>query len=473
MNPPGVTVSAERLDAFLRPRSLAIVGAGERPTSSGGAVLRNIDAARWPGRVIPVNPKGGVILGRPAARSLREVSPPADLVAILVKPDSILDVVREAIDTGHRQLLILPGGFTEAGESGRERARELDALAREHDLLIGGPNCAGTINLLDAGNPFAATFFRDMPRGGPVAFVSQSGAIVEELITASHEMRIPLGAVVSIGNAMHLDLTAYLEALGRDPDCGVVLLYAESFGDPERFRAVARDVTRRKPVVALIGGRTPLGRDAAHRHTGSVAMTDEAAESFCRDCGVLRVRSLRELKLAAKVLAVYPRGAGRRILVLSNSGGPGVLTTDAATEASLQLASLPESFAAPLREALPAEAAVANPMDLLADAREDRFALCFEAALAHAPAAFDQILMLHVVPFMVDAAPVVAQLAALKAGHPVPVMHAMMGTLGDRDGWFDTLEAAGIPAFGDGEDMACAAACLARMADLNAHRGEA
>lgn len=289
MTAPGVSFPPERLDAFLRPRSLAIVGAGERPTSSGGAVLRNIDAARWPGRVIPVNPKGGVILGRPAARSLREVTPPADLVAILVKPDSILDVVREAIDTGHRQLLILPGGFTEAGESGRERSRELDALAREHDLLIGGPNCAGTINLLDAANPFAATFFRDMPRGGPVAFVSQSGAIVEELIAASHEMRIPLGAVVSIGNAMQLDLTAYLEALGRDPDCGVVLLYAESFGDPERFRAVAREVSRHKPIVALIGGRTPSGRDAAHRHTGSVAMTDEAADAFCRDCGILRV----------------------------------------------------------------------------------------------------------------------------------------------------------------------------------------
>lgn len=473
MTAPGVSFSPERLDAFLRPRSLAIVGAGERPTSSGGAVLSNIDAAQWPGRVIPVNPKGGVILGRPAARSLREVSPPADLVAILVKPDSILEVVREAIDTGHRQLLILPGGFTEAGESGRDRARELDALAREHDLLIGGPNCAGTINLLDAANPFAATFFRDMPRGGPVAFVSQSGAIVEELIAASHEMRIPLGAVVSIGNAMQLDLTAYLEALGRDPDCGVVLLYAESFGDPERFRAVAREVSRHKPVVALIGGRTPAGRDAAHRHTGSVAMTDEAADAFCRDCGILRVHSLRELKLAAKVLAVYPEGAGRRILVLSNSGGPGVLTTDAATVAGLQVASLPDSFAAPLRSVLPAEAAVANPMDLLADAREDRFALCFEAALAHAPSAFDQILMLHVVPFMVDAAPVVAQLAALKGGRAVPVMHAMMGTLGDRDGWFGTLEAAGIPAFGDGEDMACAAACLARLADLKAHRVEA
>jgi acetyltransferase len=473
MSAPGITLSPERLDAFLRPRSLAVVGAGERPTSSGGAVLRNIDAARWPGRVIPVNPKGGVILGRPAARSLREVSPPADLVAILVKPESILDVVREAVETGHRQLLILPGGFTEAGESGRQRALELDALAREHDLLIGGPNCAGTINLLDAGNPFAATFFRDMPRGGPVAFVSQSGAIVEELVSASHEMRIPLGAVVSIGNAMHLDLTAYLEALGRDPDCGVVLLYAESFGDTERFRAVAREVSRRKPVVALIGGRTPPGRDAAHRHTGSVAMTDEAAEAFCRDCGILRVRSLRELKLAAKVLAMYPEGAGPRILVLSNSGGPGVLTTDAATVAGLQVASLPNSFAAPLRSALPAEAAVANPMDLLADAREDRFALCFEAALAHVPSAFDQILMLHVVPFMVDAAPVVAQLAALKAGRAVPVMHAMMGTLGDRDGWFGTLEAAGIPAFGDGEDMACAAACLARLADLKAHRVEA
>ncbi len=457
-----------RLDAFLRPQSIAVVGAGERPTSSGGAVLRNIEAARWPGRVVPVNPKGGVIFGVPAARSLAEVVPPADLVAILVKPESILDVVREAAQTGHRNLLILPGGFSEAGEAGRARNEELLEFCAQHDLLVGGPNCAGTINLIDASAPFAATFFRDMPRGGPIAFISQSGAIIEELIAASHSLRIPLGAVVSIGNALHLDLATYLEAFGRDPDCRVVLLYAESFGDLDRFRKVAQAVSAVKPVVALIGGRTQAGRDAAFRHTGSVALDDAEAERFCQECGILRVKSLRELELAAKALAAFPAGAGRRILVLSNSGGPGVLTADAATQAGLELAALPAALVDELQAMLPPEAAVANPMDLLADARDDRFGACLDAILASAAGCFDQILMLHVVPFMVDAAPVVDRIIARAANAGLPMMHTMMGTLEQKTQWFDALERAGVPAFGDGEDMAAAAAALARWARLRA-----
>lgn len=464
---------AARLDAFLRPRSLAVVGAGERPTSSGGAVLRNVHAARWPGRVIPVNPKGGEIFGMPAARSLAEVVPPADLVAVLVKPESILDVVREAAQTGHRNLLILPGGFSEAGQAGRARNDELLALAAQHDLLIGGPNCAGTINLMDAAAPFAATFFRDMPRGGPIAFISQSGAIIEELIAASHEMRIPLGAVVSIGNALHLDLATYLEAFGRDQNCRVVLLYAESFGDLERFRDVARAVSAVKPVVALIGGRTQAGRDAALRHTGSVALEDGEADRFCADCGILRVKSLRELELAAKALAAFPEGAGGRILVLSNSGGPGVLTADAATQAGLDLAPLPLALADRLRAMLPPEGAVANPMDLLADARDDRFGACLDEILASATGCFDQILMLHVVPFMVDAAPVVERIIARAADAGLPMMHTMMGTLEHKATWFDALEQAGVPAFGNGEDMTVAAAALARWARLRAQSSRA
>jgi acetyltransferase len=227
-----------------------VVGAGERASSSGGAVLRNLLKSGYAGRIVPVNPKGGELLGLPVTATLAEVSPACDLAVIVVRPDAILDVVREAAASGHRNLLILPGGFAEGGEQGQARDRELGALARAQGLAIAGPNCAGLINLLEPSAPYAATFLRDLPRGGPVALISQSGAIAEEVIASSHTLGIPLGAVVSVGNAMQLGLTEYLRHFGDDPACKVVLLYAESFGDAQRFEAVAREAAARKPVGA-------------------------------------------------------------------------------------------------------------------------------------------------------------------------------------------------------------------------------
>jgi len=469
MEGPTVGTGAPRVrsttSAFLRPQSVALVGAGDRLTSSGGAVLRNLLRSGFQGRIVPVNPKGGELLGLPVTRSLAEVSPPCELAVIVVRADSILDVVREAAASGHRNLLILPGGFAESGAEGKARDRELQSLAREHGLTVGGPNCAGSINLLDTSSPFAATFLRDMPRGGGVALVSQSGAIAEEVIASSHGLGIPLGAVVSVGNAMHLGLTEYLDQLGGDPACRAILLYAESFGDMDRFREVAYRVSARKPVVALAGGHTLDGRGAALRHTGSDSLTDEQAERFCIESGMVRVTSLRRLMLAGKAFGAHPGGIGRRVLVLSNSGGPGVLCTDQCALEGLEFPALPAALQTRLRSFLPPEASVANPLDLLADARDDRFGDTLAAALENA-AAFDAILIIHIVPFMVDGGAVVARLAELSGGARLPILHAMMGTLEHKAQWMGAMEAAGVPMFDDVEDMAQAAGLLARYRAL-------
>jgi len=225
-----------------------------------------------------------------------------------------------------------------------------------------------------------------------VALVSQSGAIAEEVIASSHRLGIPLGAVISVGNAMHLGLTEYLDELGADSACRAVLLYAESFGDVPQFRAVARRVSARKPVVALVGGRTAPGRGAAFRHTGSQAPNSEEAEAFSAECGMVRATNLRRLMLAGKAFGAHPGGIGPRVLVLSNSGGPGVLCTDQTALEGLALPDLPAALATRLRALLPPEAAIANPLDLLADAREDRFADTLVAALEHG-ASFDAIVV--------------------------------------------------------------------------------
>jgi len=452
--------------SFLLPNSVAVVGAADRMTSSGGAVLRNLVRSGFSGRIVPVNPKGGTLLDLPVARSLSEVTTACDLVVVVVRPDAILDVVREAVASGHRNLLILPGGFAESGEDGKARDRELRALAQAHGLTVGGPNCAGNINLLEASRCFAATFLRDMPRGGGVALISQSGAIAEEAISASHALGIPLGAVISIGNAVHLGLAEYLHQLGEDSACAAILLYAESFGDAERFKQVCRRVSVGKPVIALIGGRTEPGSAAAFRHTGSVALSQAPAAAFSRDCGMAQAHSLRELLLAGKAFAAHPHGIGTRVLVLSNSGGPGVLCADRCAFEGLTLPPLPQALIERLRSELPGEAAVANPLDLLADAREDRFAATFTASLELARDAFDALLMIHVVPFMVDGDAVVTRLAELCSQSPLPILHSMMGTLEHKAQWMAQIEAAGTPMFDNAEDMASAAGMLARYRAL-------
>ena len=458
------------IEYFLNPASIAVVGASERLTSSGGAVLRNLRVSGYRGRIVPVNPKGGAIDGLEVAVSLKAMESPVELVAVLVKPDSILDVVTEAAETGHKNILILPGGFAEAGESGRARDASLRELASARGLTIGGPNCAGVINLLDPKAPFAATFFGDMPRGGAVAMISQSGAIIEEAIDASHAYHIPLGAVVSVGNSMHLGVIEYLEQLGRDERCKVILLYVESFGDAARFGEAARAVAKIKPVVALIGGRTTAGRDAAFRHTGSRPADDAATDEFCRRSGIVRVKSLRRLLLAGKAFGAFPQGIGKRVLLLSNSGGPGVLAADQALDEGLALPELPAAMAEKLRSFLPPEASIANPLDLLADARADRFSATLAAALEMGKGHFDAILMIHVVPFMVDAGAVVEALAELCKRAKLPILHSMMGTLEHKGDWFARMEAAGVPTFKDAEEMCIAAGLLMRHRELNAVR---
>lgn len=459
-----MTMNPRDLSPFFAPRSIAVVGAGERTTSSGGAVMQMLRQAGYGGRVVPVNPKGGSIFGYEAVTSIGAIDPPVDLAVIVIRPDAILEAADECARHGIRNLLILPGGFAEAGPVGVARNEALLKLAAARGLTVAGPNCAGIIHL-DPAWRFAATFLRDLPPAADsngLAFISQSGALAEEVIDKANARNLPLTSVVSVGNAVHLGVEDYLAWLGERPEIAAALLYVESIEDHERFRAVARKVAASKPVIALFGGRTEVGGRAASAHTGAVANDDSAIEAFCASCGIVRVTSLRRLLIAAKAFGRFPQGLGKRALILSNSGGPGVICADRAALEGLELGGLPQPMADVLRQQLPPEASVANPIDLLADAREDRFGLAFEAAMSHAAQAYDMVLMIHVVPFMVDAGPVIARLAELAGSARLPVMHSMMGTLPAKADWFGTMERAGVPMFNDVEEMAEAAGLLAR-----------
>jgi len=449
------------LTSFFTPQSVAVVGASERSTSSGGAVLHMMRRAGYAGRLLPVNPKGGELHGLPVAKSLSELDEPADLAVLAIRADFVPGAVREAAETGYRNVLILPGGFSEAGEQGIAREAEIREVCDRAGMTVAGPNCGGIIRVT-GGMQLAATFFRDVPPGGPIAFVSQSGALAEEMIANARRNRIPIGTIVSVGNSMQLGIEDYLAWLGDDPHTHCILLYLESARDMQVLAETARRVARTKPIVALIPGKTREGLAAAAAHTGASADSDAAIGALCAETGIIRVASLRELQLAAKGFGFYPYGIGKRTLILSNSGGPGVLTTDRARLVGLDLAELPKEMAEALGGFLPGEASVRNPLDLLADAREDRFGATLDVALEWRDW-FDAILMIHVVPFMVDAAPVIKALAERCRGVESPaILHSMMGTLEDGPYWFGTMEAAGVPMFDNVEDMAVTAGLLAR-----------
>jgi acetyltransferase len=453
------------LDPFYRPRSIAIVGAGDRPTSTGGAVLQMLQRGGYDGRLFPVNPKGGEGFGLSFAKSLAELPQPADLCIIVIRPEAILEAVEDAAATGHRNILVLPGGFAEAGETGRARDAQLRRLIQAHGLRVAGPNCAGIIRK-SKDSCMAATFLRSIPPGGNVALLSQSGAVAEEMIAAANRLALPLGTVVSVGNEVQISVTDHMDYLATQDECEAVLLYAESIEDPLRFRASARRLAARKPVAMLMSGRTATGQRAATAHTGAVPNADDAIDAFLKECGILRVASLRELMLAAKGFGFFPGGLGKRFLIMSNAGGPGVLATDRVILEGGQMPPLPGPMADALRRRLPPEGSVANPLDLLADAREDRFGAVLEEFIRHGRDAFDAVLGIHVVPFMIDPVPVVEQIAGTMSASGTPMMHTLMGSLPERGQLQARLEAAGIPHFADIEEMAACAALLARYPAL-------
>src|SRR5262249_19245105 len=264
------------LSPFFAPRSIAVVGAGERATSSGGAVMQMLRQAGYGGRVVPVNPKGGAIFGYQSVTSIAAVDPPVDLAVIVIRPDPILHAVMGPADRGVMSLLLLPGGVAEAGPVVVQRNEELLKLAAARGLTVAGPNCAGIVHL-DPAWRFAATFLRDLPPGAAsngLAFISQSGALAEEFIDKANARGLPLTSVGLAGNAVHLGVEAFPAGLGARPEIGAALLYVESIEDHERFRAVAREVAAKKPVIALFGGRTEVGGRAAAAHTGAIANDD-------------------------------------------------------------------------------------------------------------------------------------------------------------------------------------------------------
>ena len=358
------------LDTFFRPQSVAIVGASRDPEKLGYAVLVNLKEGGYKGRLYPVNPKADEILGLKAYPSVLEIPDPVDLAVVVIPYRFVPAVLEECGQKGVPSVVVISAGFREAGREGLEREMELLEIARQYDLRLIGPNCLGVI---DTATPLNATFAAGMPPGGPIAFMSQSGALGTAVLDIAMAGRIGFSKFVSLGNKADVSEIDLLEAWGDDPDSRVILIYVEGVPDGQKFIQVARKVTRHKPVVAIKSGVTASGSRAVSSHTGSLAGSEAAYKAAFRQAGIIRATSMEALFDYARAFAYQPLLKGNHIGIVTNAGGPGILATDALEHAGLRIPRLSHSTVEALTDYLPGAASAANPVDVLGDALADRY----------------------------------------------------------------------------------------------------
>jgi acetyl coenzyme A synthetase (ADP forming)-like protein len=381
------------LRAFFAPEAVAVVGASARRGSIGGELFRNILAGDFTGAAYPVNVRGENVGGVRGYKSIADIPYPIDLAVIAVPGEHVLDAAAKALQSGVRALCVISAGFAELGSEGKARQDELLALVRAHGGRLVGPNCLG---IALSGPHLNATFGPPAIPPGNVGFSSQSGALGLAFLEEAASRGLGLSAFVSIGNKADVSSNDLLEHWEDDPGTDVILLYLESFGNPRRFGRIARRVARRKPILAMKSGRSRAGARAAGSHTAALAGSEAAVEALFQQAGVLRASTLPELLDVASLLATQPPLHGRSVAVVTNAGGLGILCADACEAAGLELPELSDETRARLAAALPAEASVTNPVDLLGSAT----GATYEAALPvlMAEPRVDAVIVLFVPP---------------------------------------------------------------------------
>ncbi|HET8624999.1 MAG TPA: GNAT family N-acetyltransferase [Gemmatimonadales bacterium] len=362
------TAAVNAVRGFLSPRSVAVIGASRQRHSIGGEVLHNLLNYGFPGPVFPVNPNAPVVQGVAAYPGVEDVPGPVDLAVIMVPAARVLDVAKACGRKGARSLVVMSAGFAETGDEGRSRQRELVRVCRAAGMRLMGPNCMGVLNT----HPdvrLNATFAPEPPPRGRLAFMSQSGALGLAIMDYAHSLGLGLSTFASVGNKADISTNDLLRYWERDPNTDAILLYLESFGNPRKFSRIARRVARTKPIVAVKSGRSPAGARAAGSHTGALlAASDVTVDALFRQTGVIRTDTLEELFDVASLISSQPPPKGRRVAILSNGGGPAILCADACIAEGLEVPPLAEETQAALRQLLPPEASVTNPVDMIASA---------------------------------------------------------------------------------------------------------
>jgi acetyl coenzyme A synthetase (ADP forming)-like protein len=373
--------TAASIRPFFKPNAVAVVGASRKPGSIGYRILDELLRAGFHGAIYPVNPNAGTINSLRVYASVRELPEQVDLAILAVPRAEVLKAVDDCAARGVRALVVITAGFAETDQGGREFQRQLLEKVRGYGMRMIGPNCMGLLNT-DPTVRLNASFSRVFPRTGGLAMSSQSGAIGLAVLDLASEKRQGLSTFVSVGNKADVSGNDLLQYWESDTSTKVILLYLESFGNPRRFARIARRVGRNKPIVAVKAGRSSAGRRAAGSHTAALAASDVATDALFHQAGVIRAETLDELFQIGAALESQPLTHGRRVGIITNAGGPGILCADACEASELTVPELDATTQTALRRFLPAAAGVSNPVDMVASAGPSSYAQAIEAVLA-------------------------------------------------------------------------------------------
>ena len=447
-------------DSILRPHSIAIIGASRHPNTIGYQILDNLIRYGFNGPLYPVNPKVAVVHSIRAYPSVTAIPDPVELAVIVVPKDLVLEAAEECGRKGVKGLVVITAGFAEVGGEGVEREQRLLEVVRRYGMRMVGPNCMGVLNSA-AEYSMNATFAPTMPPYGPVGFISQSGAMGLSILDYAEELGIGIHQFVSVGNKADVSGNDLLLYWADDPEIRVILMYLESFGNARRFYQIARQLTRKKPIFVVKAGRTAAGARAASSHTAALAGTDLAADALMEQCGVLRAQTVEELFDYAMAFPRLPLPRGDRVAIISNAGGPGIILADACESLGLRVAELAPATQAAIRAQVPEEAAVRNPVDLIASATAQTFGNVVGLVLQDPN--IDAVIVSVAPPPLKGQAGDVAEaiVQATAARRDIPVMAVLLGRQGVSAGMRNLLRA-GMPGYIFPESAARALAAMNR-----------
>jgi acetyl coenzyme A synthetase (ADP forming)-like protein len=454
----------EDLGVLFAPRSVAVIGATNRAGSVGQAVFANVFTHGYAGVVYPVNPKAASVMSVKAFPSVLSIPDPVDLSIIIVPGGLVPQVMEECGQKGIKAAIVITAGFKELGGAGVQAEQMVLESARKNGIRLLGPNCLGIINT-DPQVSLNGSFARLMPMTGNIALVSQSGAVGVAALEYAQGEEIGLSKFVSVGNKADLNENDFLAYLKDDPRTDVIMFYLEDLTDPKRFFGLAREITgeagNKKPILAIKSGRTAAGARAASSHTGALAGSDEAYDALFAQCGVLRVESLEELFDYALAFSTQPLPQGNRVAIVTNAGGLGIMTTDAAVRYGLEMAEFTEETSAKLKAGLPLAANIHNPVDVLGDAREDRYRTALQGVLEDANV--DGVIVISTPQLMTNLAAIAATVAEVTPAYHKPALVCQMA-LGEIEETLAIWSKARLPHYHFPEEAARGLGAMARYA---------
>ncbi len=407
------------LDSIMKPRAIAVIGASTRAHTIGSDIMKRLQEYGFTGEIYPVNPKGGVIEGLQAYTSILDVPGKVDLAIIVVNAKFVLSTIDQCHQKGVGGLCVISAGFKETGPQGAELEKALLEKVRGYGMRCVGPNCLGVVNTHPSIR-MDGCFAESLPQRGGIGFVSQSGALGGGILNILKDLNLGFAQFISIGNQADVNAETAMQYWENEDDVKQILLYMESIQNPANFRELATRISKKKPILALKAGRSAAGASAASSHTGSLAGADKAANALLRQSGVIREYSLENLFATAKVFDNCPIPKGDRVAIITNSGGPGIMATDAVSEYGMKMAQLSEETKDKLRSFLPAAASVKNPVDMIASAPIEHYKQTLETVLTD-----DQVDMVVVIylPFLglkdIDVAKAVMEIKTKHPGKPI------------------------------------------------------